>query len=331
MIGSGSEIERLTLSELEKARTDFDAAVGLTPDIDRYCSSSHWVIPARAAFNPEAEPVCFTLPGNGFGAMMVENSTYWGRMLMPLEASWCLACPLVGPDPLASAMGLGLFLGRVYQDWDSALVTGLVDKSTLYRALLTLGGEMKLFRGPSVVRTIADLEGGRERYLARRSARFRNNIRRAERRCREAGIVLETHMDRDAPWTALLARAMAVESRSWKGREGAGVDLGPMRLFYDEMIARIGPGGHCRLILATLDGRDVGFILGGIHHGIYRGLQFSFDDDHRALSLGNLLQMAMIRQVIAEGVRWYDLGTDMDYKRRWADQTLETVSVLIRR
>ena len=331
MAPAGAETQRLTLAQLEHFHAEFDEAVSETPDIDRYCSSSHWVIPAHLAFHPDAEPVLFALP-SGFGALLIEHTAYWGRMLIPMEASWCLACPLVGSDPLALTMGLRQVLTRAEQDWDTALISGLVPDGLLYRALLAaMNGVATLYRGPVVTRTIADLAEGRDGWLARRSSRFRNNIRRTERRCREAGIVLETHRSPDADWPRLLARAMAVESRSWKGRDRAGVDHGPMRSFYDHMIARLGPAGRCRLIFASRGGADLGFILGGVHHGIYRGLQFSFDDDWRALSLGNLLQTAMIETMSVEGIAVYDLGTDMGYKRRWADRTLETVSILMRR
>jgi hypothetical protein len=44
-----------------------------------------------------------------------------------------------------------------------------------------------------------------------------------------------------------------------------------------------------RVVLATRDGEDVGFIFGGMIDAIYRGQQFSFADACRDLSLGNLL------------------------------------------
>jgi hypothetical protein len=38
-----------------------------------------------------------------------------------------------------------------------------------------------------------------------------------------------------------------------------------------------------------------------------------------------------MRDLVAEGVQSYDLGTEMDYKRRWADSTFETTSLFLMR
>src|SRR5688572_32387452 len=57
--------------------------------------------------------------------------------------------------------------------------------------------------------------------------------------------------------------------------------------------------------------------------GEYRGLQFSYDDAFAQLGLGGLLQYHQIVELCAEGVTRYDLGTEMDYKRRWAEDVIE--------
>jgi len=63
--------------------------------------------------------------------------------------------------------------------------------------------------------------------------------------------------------------------------------------------------------------------------GEYRGLQFSYDDDTSKLGIGGLLQYHQIAELCADGVGRYDLGTEMDYKRRWAEETLATEMLVI--
>ena len=71
--------------------------------------------------------------------------------------------------------------------------------------------------------------------------------------------------------------------------------------------------------------------IGAVFEGEYRGLQFSYDDDHARLGLGSLLQLHQVTELCAEGVLRYDLGTEMDYKRRWAEEIMETeMLVLVR-
>jgi hypothetical protein len=83
-----------------------------------------------------------------------------------------------------------------------------------------------------------------------------------------------------------------------------------------------------RLSVARLDGADVGFILGGVINGRYRGFQLSFAQSVRALSVGNLLQLHEIRSLCFEGVHTYDLGMDMEYKRVWSDSVFVTRPII---
>ncbi len=55
------------------------------------------------------------------------------------------------------------------------------------------------------------------------------------------------------------------------------------------------------------------------------------DDEHARLGLGGLLQLQQVAALAQEGVGRYDLGTEMDYKRRWAEEAMETeMLVLVR-
>jgi CelD/BcsL family acetyltransferase involved in cellulose biosynthesis len=102
-----------------------------------------------------------------------------------------------------------------------------------------------------------------------------------------------------------------------------------MQGFYAKMLPRLCALGQQRAMFATLDGRDIGYILGAVLDGEYRGLQFSYDDDDSALGIGGLLQYQQIAALCEEGVLRYDLGTEMDYKRRWAELTLETEMLVV--
>jgi CelD/BcsL family acetyltransferase involved in cellulose biosynthesis len=143
--------------------------------------------------------------------------------------------------------------------------------------------------------------------------------------------VFETALAGTDGAAALYARVLAIEGRSWKTRDGVGIAGGPMQAFYARMLPRLCALGQQRAMFAVRGGRDVGYILGAVLDGEYRGLQFSYDDDDAALGIGGLLQYHQIAALCDEGVQRYDLGTEMDYKRRWAETTLETeMLVLVR-
>ena len=66
--------------------------------------------------------------------------------------------------------------------------------------------------------------------------------------------------------------------------------------------------------------QDIAFAFGGIEGKTFRGLQLSFRAEYRSMSPGNYAQIQLVEQLISEGVNQYDLGMDMAYKVRWAEQ-----------
>jgi CelD/BcsL family acetyltransferase involved in cellulose biosynthesis len=102
-----------------------------------------------------------------------------------------------------------------------------------------------------------------------------------------------------------------------------------MHRFYGDMLPRLAAHGRQRTLFARLGDRDVAYCLGAVFDGEYRGLQFSYDVEHERLSLGSLLQFHQIAELCAEGVRRYDLGQEMDYKRRWAEEAFETLLLVL--
>ena len=77
-------------------------------------------------------------------------------------------------------------------------------------------------------------------------------------------------------------------------------------------------------MFAKHDAIDIGFIFGGLcgakaAGNVYRGQQFSFADNWRKASLGNVLQLEQLRWLCEEQVARYDMGPLMDYKHHWTE------------
>lgn len=320
-------MQRLSLEELDEQAQLFDRAVLATPAIDHFCSSSLWVLPAATALLPGREPWIHA-DGGSYWALMRGVHPSGFRYLEPLEAMWGLSCPVVGADLEGVAEGVATLTQRARGDWQVMVLTGLHRESALVRALLTrLVGSVRVGLGQTTLRHWADLSAGYEPYLARRSRELRKSLRRSARRASEAGIDLVAGAS-ESP-RELFERIVAIEARSWKGRAGVGIDQGVMHDFYRAMLPMLHRNGALRVKFARRDGTDLGYILGGVLGDTYRGLQFSFDDEARALGLGNLLQEAQMQALVREGVTCYDLGTDVAYKQRWSDTIFETVALLV--
>lgn len=261
--------------------------------------------------------------------------------LQPLEASWGLGSPIVGTDIEACVQALA-GLPTQHPDCALLLLTGLPRRSRLFRRVCEvlgrdLGWQMAL--GESTRRHIADLSGGAEAFLSRRSRNFRRALQRGWQRALSRGItfsgVCQTQMVGEGEATETMVsqwhdRIVDVEARSWKGQDGVGIDQGSFGDFYKVMMPRLYRSGSLRLLFIRADDRDVGYVLGALLGDTYRGLQFSYDQEFVDYSLGNLGQWQQIQWLADEGVRQYDLGTDMAYKTRWADHSFTTETVLCR-
>jgi hypothetical protein len=309
---------------------DFDREVAATPAIDRFCSSSAWILAAAAALMPPRAPFAFRSASGYFAAMRGVHPAGF-PYIEPIELAWGLAAPLIGRDPSALAIDVATVLAE-RRDWQLAILSGLTADGPQRRALdRLLPPRWERRRGTPTVRHVASLDGGIDGFLSRRSRELRKSIRKSLRAASHAGVTFESVRIDAAGAAALYARIQEVEAASWKARDGVGISAGPMRTFYELMMPRLCATGQQRTVFARAGGRDVGYILGAVFEAEYRGLQFSYDDDHADLGIGGLLQYHQIIELCEEGVARYDLGTEMDYKRRWAEDVMETeMLVLVR-
>lgn len=324
-------MQPIRLEEFTADTAAFDAAVAATEGIDHFCSASDWILPAARALMPARAPWLFRGEA-GYAALMRGRHPRGFTYAEPLEAMWGLACPLAGPEVGALVDAFADACRAREDEWDVLVLSGVPRTGPLYRALCDrFTARYQVAIGPAAVRHVADLTGGVDGFLSRRSRNFRRSLRRAEERGRAAGVSFVDALEEpESDADALYQRIQAIEARSWKGRAGVGIESGGMRAFYRLMLRRLVPARRHRLLFARLGGADVGFVLGGMWGEGYRGLQFSFVAEHRELSLGNLCQIAQIRRLCAEGATTYDLGTSgLAYKERWAERVSETAALLI--
>jgi len=324
----------LDFAELDAAADELDERVASSSELDHFCSSSAWVLPARAAFAPTAGPLV-ARGDAGIAALMILPLAGGARAGLPLEASWMLASPFASARPDELCAELVAALRAPPRRVDVLLLSGIAPRSQAFAALTRAATRRPLQPyAPATTRIVASLAGGIDGFLARRSAKWRASLRRARRVATAAGLVFERHTAfEDVQLAAALDRIFALEARSWKAADGAGMNDGPMETFYRGMLPRLARRGALRVVFVTRDGRDVAFCFGGLFTAggrtIYRGLQSSYDETVASLSPGALAHLAMIELLAAEDVAAYDLGTDMDYKRRWGEPGLTTVALAL--
>lgn len=324
----------LTREELDGEREAYDALVAQTPDIDGFCSSSYWIFPADAALMPPRAPFIRRYDSGYVVLARGRHPDGWSY-LQPFEAMWGLACPFVGPDPEALVADFWKDARLRLAAGEALLLSGVAVGSKLHQALreaprasARAGGRLRVQELYPCRRYAASLEGGLDGFLSRRSRKLRANLRRSQRMADAEGVEFEEMPHRADPH-ALYGRILATEALSWKSAEGAGISVGEMRRFYDLMIPRMLARGALRGLFARKDGQDVGYLLGGVFHDTFRGLQFSYDARLAHLSLGSLMQVEMVSRLEGHGLAWYDLGSEVEYKKQWGEAGLETLMFVV--
>jgi len=315
------------LDEFERASNDFDAIVESTPDIDHFCSASDWTLPAYEAWSPRAE-TWIRRGDAGFAAFVRHRDPRGYAALVSFDTMWGFSCPLAGPAPAALAAAAAKALRADEALWQFAMISGLREGSPLHDALVTnLTPRYRVQPCAPQRAWQASLEGGVDGFLARRSAKFREALRSARRKTGQRGLTIEEGAVDDLD--SLFDRIVSVERRSWKGPQHTGLLLVDLLDFYVAMARRLTARGALRVLFARDGDRDAGYILGGVRDQTYRGLQFSYDEDYADLSLGNVLQIEQIERLCAKSMQTYDLGIDMAYKRHWADEPVDTLTLAV--
>jgi CelD/BcsL family acetyltransferase involved in cellulose biosynthesis len=187
--------------------------------------------------------------------------------------------------------------------------------------------------GGTVLRTEASptirIDGASwEDLLASRSANFRQQVRRRERKlARDHGLRFrlsegEASLDRD------LELLFELHDRRWAGRSGA---FSPARRAFHRSFARLAlERGWLRLCLAEVEGRPVaawyGFRFGQVESYYQAGRDPGWDHS----SVGFVLMAHTIREACTDGMREYRLLLgDEPYKDRFAtdEGRLETIAL----
>lgn len=316
-----------SLGEVDADTALIESLVDASPRIDPWCSGPDWFLSAHVAFSEGATPLTWSEPGTG--AILLSSSRMEDGLVViaGLEPMWGFSCPLIGPD-LSDLAELATEHLRTVDDWDICMIPGLPLDEDLARTLakpFSALGKIQAVYG--IVRQIADIRTGHDHWFDTRSAKFRKTIRQSERRAAEAGL---TFVDVSNDPSAF-RRCVEIERTSWKGMTEDGITGPGMHRFYEVMTERLQQQGRFRASIATVDGEDVGFIFGGVRNGRYRGLQLSFAEAARPLSISHLLQHHTLQAVINEGVHTYDMGMDMEYKQRWATHEQPSMSLIIHR
>lgn len=178
---------------------------------------------------------------------------------------------------------------------------------------------------------ILDLTIGWEAYWASRESKFRNNLRRHEKRLKEMGEVeLVRYRPRGAaaedsdPRYDLFDACVDVARRSWQATSDSGTTLSHPEIhdYLRETHAAAAALGCVDISLIKLNGEYVAFGYNYVYDGSLLGLRVGYDAQYTKIGLGNLLYLYAFQDCFARQDKQFDMGIgSLDIKRFWWTQT----------
>ena len=167
-------------------------------------------------------------------------------------------------------------------------------------------------------------------YFGKRSAKLRKNVRAAERRLGETGVVgLEVYRA-SADILRGFATFRTLARASWKhdAQIGMASDARYER-FYSDLLGIFARRHGARVLVLTASGTPVAATLAVIFDGVYHSLQIVHDEAYARCSPGTLLEARELETLFNEGeARRYEfMGGALSNKLRWTDDLTQTVCV----
>ena len=160
-----------------------------------------------------------------------------------------------------------------------------------------------------------------DEYLAARSAKFRNHLRRSERKLALAGALTVSELDDAAGVDAGFDALMQIERSSWKHDHGSSISAVERQIgFYRDFCRSAHDARRLHFQWLSMDGRPVAYNLGYLYAGGYHYLKTSYDHAFRSLSPSTVLRARLLKSLIQRGVRLFDFpGEPYDWEAQWTD------------
>lgn len=207
--------------------------------------------------------------------------------------------------------------------WDTVRIDRVLESSPIGEQLREFLSDSNLAPRIQIQQPSFYLELGRsyEEFLAARSSKFRNHLRRKSRQLEAAGQVKVLQAGRDLGVEEALDHLLRVEARSWKHTHGTALSVLPRQRAFNRLICEgASRRGRLHLMLMYLDDVPIAYDLGITAADRYSYLKTSFDETYRRLSPATVLRAGLIKTLIAEGVRCIDFpAAPYKWEEQWTD------------
>lgn len=232
---------------------------------------------------------------------------------------------LLNGDPAPVCGAVTRYWSNRASEWDVMVLEGLPIKSGQREAFT----EAAMREGLSVLPTgrvrvmyRADLTGGFDAYLARRSSHFRKRRRQHIARCRSAGDLTLISF-RGTNIRRGLNILFEVERQTWKANPDGNVRVrvplnDELRRFLTEVSVAFASSDDAVIHVMCLNGNPVGAIMGLSRQHVMLSLLIYLRDDVRSSVNTTPLMDALIQDAISHGMVELDINGVTEFARKWA-------------
>jgi CelD/BcsL family acetyltransferase involved in cellulose biosynthesis len=207
--------------------------------------------------------------------------------------------------------------------WDVFRMSNVLESSPLVGCLASAARDRRF---ASLARDahasyFLELPDSYEHYLAARSSKFRNYLRRVERKVTaETGVRVSelSAVDEVGSGYEML---LEIERASWKHAHGTAISTTPQGIaFHRDLCHGAAARGRLHLQVMTIDGRPAAYNLGYVRDSTYSYLKTSFVEALKPLGVATYLRARLIRSLIERGLRVLDFpAAPHEWERQWTE------------
>jgi CelD/BcsL family acetyltransferase involved in cellulose biosynthesis len=170
-----------------------------------------------------------------------------------------------------------------------------------------------------------------EAYLAGRSSKFRNHLRRMEKKLAATGPLAVTTAGVDLDVETAFDALLAVEAKSWKHAHGTAITAVPHQtVFYRSLVRDMAASGALHLTFLTVGGETIAYNLGLVCRGEYAYLKTSYVEALKALGPAVVLRARLIERLIAAGVSALDFPAEpYEWESQWTSDHRPHQSIVV--
>ena len=208
--------------------------------------------------------------------------------------------------------------------WDYFRMARLLEDSPTARAMREVlsAGTLTHSVHEGIAAYVLPLPDSFDGYLAARTAKFRNHLKRSQRKLANAGALSTQEVDGSGnSLDAGLDALMRIEHASWKHEHGSAISAVEHQTgFYRQFCLGAHEEGRLHLQWLTIDGQPVAYNLGYLQGDHYHYLKTSYDQSLRELSPSTVLRARLIESLIGRGLKVFDFpGEPYEWETQWTD------------